>query len=156
MDFTIDGVAYKARQMNAFDQLSLMSKLSPLLASGLPELLPLIREIRNLPPKEVKVDGVKRLVPAGLLDLPLEESVGKLAPLASALSKMSDADRRAVIEPCLAVVEKDIGSGKFAPIWAGEVGRALFPEFNTNAILVLRVAFAVISGTFASFFPASR
>ncbi len=140
-DFTIDGIAYKAGKINAFEQLAILSKLSPLLTSGLPELLGLLRE--------VKARGV------GVMDLPVEENIIRLAPLARELSKLSEADRRQIIEPCLAVVEKDIG-GKFALVWNREAGMAVFPEFRDDAILMLRVVLAVLQGTFGRFFPASR
>ncbi len=142
MDFTIDGTAYKAGKMDAFKQLSVLSKLSPLLTSGLPELLPLLREVR--------VQGVK------IIDLPLEESVAKLSPLAREIAKMSEDDRRTIIEPCLAVVEKDIGGGKFVPVWNVQAQMSTQPEIREDAFLMLRIVFSVITGTFSRFFPASR
>jgi len=142
LDFSIDGVAYKARNMDVFTQMKVLSKLSPLLASGFGEIIPLIKEARTR--------GV-----ASLFSLPLEETVKHLAPVAEHLAKMSDEDRLIIVGSSLALVEKEVKPDVWAGVWNAQAGHAMFREIDENLTLMLRLVFAVLQGTFSRFFPAS-
>jgi hypothetical protein len=146
MQFEVDGVAYQARNMDAFTQWDVLSLLMPLLSSGIVELLPLI-------------DVVKERGLASLVDLPREELLARLPTVAREFAKIAPADRRFLISSCLSLCERKIPGQNmgWAPVWNGAAGRAMFDDINNDFWLMGRIAFGVLQHTpsFARFFPAA-
>jgi len=142
-EFEVDGVQYKCRNMGAFDQMDILTKLSPLLASGIVELLPLLAIVKEL--------GL-----ASIADLPKEEIIARAPGIARELAKMSSADRHFIVESCLSLCERKVSADRWAPVWAVGAGRAMFDDINNDFWVMVRVAFGVLSHTpsFMRFFPA--
>jgi len=144
MEFRIGDCAYRqTSRINAFDQMAIIAKISPLLASGFGELAPLIMKMRK--------DGL-----TSLEDMAIDK-LGEIAtPIATQLAKMSEPDRRFIIGACLGTVErKRDGEVGWAKIWSQEAGRAMFDDINFDFTLMLRIALGVFQETFAGFLPAS-
>ncbi|WP_024904462.1 phage tail assembly chaperone [Robbsia andropogonis] len=81
-----------------------------------------------------------------------KDSVGfseLVAPIAEALSKMSDEDTDYVIDSCLSVVQRQSGNA-WAPVMA-RGGGMMFSDIELSEMLRLTVA--VIQGSLGGFFP---
>jgi hypothetical protein len=143
MEFTIDGVAYKARPMNAFTQADIVSLLSPVIAAGGAEIIPWLREMR-----EAALAGGA----GGLLDANPAEALKHFGGLARELAKMKSEDRRFILSTCLELVDRQIKEGQWAPIWVPAAGRAADDKINNSLWLMVRIAFHVIQGTLFPFF----
>lgn len=97
----------------------------------------------------------RRLAPllaglGGALQAESKEFVQLVAPIADALSKMSDEDTDYVIDTCLAVVQRRQNNQ-----WASVVvrnGGLMFQDIDMAQMLQLTVA--VIQGNLGNFFPA--
>jgi hypothetical protein len=146
MEFTIDGVAYKARPMDAFTQADVVSILSPIVAAGGAELVPWLKEMRAT----AAAGGA-----GSLLDANPAEALKYFGGLTRELAKMSPADRRFVLSACLALVDKQISPTSWAPIWIAAAGQAAEKDLQNNLWLMVRIAFAVIQKTLFPFFTAS-
>src|SRR5690348_5333080 len=140
MEFVIDGVAYKARKMDAFQQLDIVSILSPLIAAGAAEIIPLVQSLRD----QAMAGGAEGALNAAL-SLPMDETLRRLGPAAHEFAKMTPDDRRFVISTCLALVDREIAPGRWSAVWVPAAGRAATPELNENLWLQLRVVGAVRS-----------
>ena len=89
----------------------------------------------------------------------LGESAGKsadtlpaqIAPIAGALSKMSDEDVDYVLDACLGVCHRVESIGQYAPVMAR--GGMMFSDIDMGQMVQLAVA--VIQGNLRSFFPAA-
>lgn len=142
-EFRVDNCVYAFRPMDAFTQLDVIAKLSPLLASGFAELIPFFIKMRD--------EGLLKIE-----DIPLKEAVELAPPVAREISKMDSKDRRFIIEACLSLCERKMdGSPGFAPIWNAQVGRAQFEDINSDISIMLRITQGVLMGTFKRFFPES-
>ena len=130
--------------MDAFTQFDVLAKVSPLLASGFGEIVPFFIEMRK--------EGF-----TSIADVPMQRAAQLLGPVSRELAKMPSDDRRFVMAACLGLCERKAISDQlgWAPIWNAQVGRAMFDDINNNMMVMLRIALAVIQGTFADFFPAS-
>jgi hypothetical protein len=146
MQFFIDGVTYKARQMDIFTQMDIVSLLSPLIMVGGAEIVPWLKEMREA----AITNGA-----AGLLDADPTEALKHFGGLTRELAKMSSEDRKTIISACLSHVDRQIKEGQWAPVWVPAARMAAFPELNTNLWLTVRIAFEVIKGQLLPFFTAS-
>lgn len=160
MQFTIDGVAYKARPMDAFTQMDIVSLLSPLVAAGGAELIPWLKEMRETAKAkalEAAVAGSDPLAAAadGLLETDPAEALKHFGGLTRELAKMSSEDRRTIIASCLSLVDKQIKEGQWAPVWNVAASRAADDKINNNLWLMVRIAFEVIKGQLFPFFTVS-
>lgn len=141
-EFEIDGRAYKARRLDAFAQMALLSKVSPLIAAGFGEVVAFIVAMRK--------EGI-----ASLADAPLERAAGLIAPVARELAKLSEDDQRGIIAACLASVERKADGQGWAKIWNDAANRAASDDIQNDLFLILKITFQVFQGNFARFFPAS-
>lgn len=128
------------RKMNAFQQMEVMSKLSPLLASGFGELGPLLVALRN--------EGLS------LVDADMGRLLTIAKPISKSLSEMTEVDRRNLIETCLACVDRKRGTDQgWAPIWNRDVHTSMYDDINGDAFLMLRIMLFVLQETFRDFLP---
>jgi len=143
MEFRIGEFTYKARRMDAFTQMSVISRLSPLLASGFGEIIPLMHKLRE--------EGI-----ANIADMPLDRLGAIATPVARELAKMSDDDRKFIISACLDLCDrKPDGDERWAKVWNPQAGRAMFDDINNDVSILLRIVLGVLQGTCESFLPAS-
>jgi hypothetical protein len=143
MEFRVGDCVYRqTSRINAFDQIEIIAKISPLLASGFGELAPLLVQMRQ--------QGVGNLAETSL------EQLGHIAtPVARELAKMSAGDRRFIIGTCLATVErKRDGEIGWAKVWSADAGRSMFDDINNDFTVMLRIALGVFQETFGGFLPA--
>jgi hypothetical protein len=146
MQFVIDGVAYKAKQMDIFTQMDIVSLLSPLVALGGSEIIPWLKETRET----VLVGGA-----AGLLDSDIGDALKHFGGLTRELAKMPSEDRRTILTSCLTLVDRQIKEGQWAPVWIPAARQAAYPELNNNLWLAVRISFEVIKGQLLPFFTVS-
>lgn len=123
--------------------MAIISRISPLLASGFGELAPLLVDMRR--------NGIGNLAEISLAQL------GAIAtPVARELARMSDADRKFIIGVCLATVDrKRDGEHGWAKVWSSEAGISMFDDINNDFSVMLRIALGVFQETFSGFLPAS-
>ena len=137
--FSCGGFEYRAQRMNALDQGDVLALLSPMLAAGVGEIVPLVFEAR------------KNGTPMFAMSV---ETLSHLAPVFREFSKMSGEDRRFVYQKCLSTCERKIVTGQkieWAPIWSGE--RAMFSDLNDDFLALIMVVWNVLLRTFSGFFP---
>ena len=138
-EFHIGEYTYRAKSMDAFTQMSVTAKISPLIASGFAELLPFAVKLRK--------DGIKNIA-----DLPLKEAAAMLGPVAREMVKMPDEDRRYVISACLSLCERNKdGAQGWEPIWNHAAVISNQSDIQSDMILMLRITIGVIHGTLSNF-----
>lgn len=143
MEFRVGEFIYKARRMDAFTQMDVISRLSPLMASGFGEIVPLLHELRK--------EGLTNFA-----DLPMDRLGSIAAPVARELAKMPDEDRHFVVKSCLDLCDrKRDGDERWAKVWSPQAGRAMFDDINNDISVMMRIVVGVLQGTFESFLPAS-
>lgn len=143
MDFRVGEYTYRqTSKINAKQQMKIIRKISPLLATGFGELAPLLVQLKK--------DGIGNLAELSLTKL------GQIAtPVARALAELPDEDSDFIISACLSVVErrKDGEIGWFR-VWSPEAGQSMFADINDDFSIMLRVALGVFQETFTGFLPA--
>lgn len=140
LEFEIDGQKFNARPLAADTQFTLLRKASPLLASGIGELLPLYLKLRQ--------DGL-----ANMADMPLDRLAGLLVPISKNLASLPEDDFRFIMRSCLAQVEWQ-RDGTWAQIWNAQAAMAMFDEINDDAMLQLRIVITVFNWSLTPFFRA--
>lgn len=141
-EFTIDAFKLRARPLPADQQLSILTTVSPLLAAGIAEIVPVYMSFRQ--------EGI-----SSLADVPMARMLGLITPVARELSKMPKGEMWGVIGECLGCVDV-FKANSWTPIWNATASRPQFNEFDDNLFLVLRIAFSVFEVSFAGFFPGSQ
>ena len=141
---SLNGKTYRVtRKMPLFRQLAVGTKLAPLLASGLAELAPMLAAARR--------DGLNNLG-----DFALDKLGAIITPVTRELAKMTDDDRRLIVEASLDLIDvRDDGKEGWARIWNAETKTPMFDEINGDLGLTLRLVALALQETFASFLPAS-
>ena len=141
---SLKGATYKvSRKMDAFKQMAVVSKVSPLLASGLGELAPLVVDLKR--------EGM-----SVMSEMSLDKLGQLITPVSRELAKMSDEDRRLIVGSCLDLVDrKEDGKEGWARIWSADANRSMFEEINSDLTVMLRIVFFVVVEVFGGFFPAS-
>jgi hypothetical protein len=151
IEFTIDGIDYKAKKFNALEQVSLYAKLAPLLVSGIAEILPFMQELRA----GAIAGGMAGALSSVVDNKNVPEMLRRFGPAAQKLAEMKPEDMRFVLEACLRRTSKRIGEGKYADLWGQTADRVMDDRLNSDAWLTLRIAGAVIWGSMGSFFSVS-
>jgi hypothetical protein len=129
--------------MDAFTQMAIFSKVSPLLASGFGEMIPIIVSLRK--------EGLRNLA-----DMPLEKLSSIITPVSRELAKMTNEDRTFIVGTCLELCDRKRDSEQsFARVWNASASRAMFDDINNDLSLMLRIVIGVLQLTFSSFFPES-
>ena len=141
MEFNYEGHIYRmTRKIDLFEQTAILLKITPLLASGFNEIVPIVVALRK--------EGVKNIGEASI------ETLAKIAiPVSRELAKIPDEDRRLIMSRALATIDrhKD-GETGWAAIWSLEAGRPMFDDVAGDLLLVLRIVIAVLQETYKSFF----
>lgn len=138
-EFRVGDFEYRARSMDAFSQLDVMAKLSPLLAAGASELIPFFLDMSK--------NGLTTADSSALTGI-----LAALDPAAKALANMSGDDRRFIIGTCLSLCERQTSNG-WTKIWNIDAGRAMFDDINNDVSVMLKITTCVLQGTFQRFFP---
>lgn len=151
-EFRIGAYAYRHRRMDALTQFDVISKLSPIFAAGVGDLVPLM--------VKMKAEGALSAMGAAVAEGGAPDGAGAitaalaaLQPVAKAFASMPDETRREVLHAVLDLVERkgDADQG-WAKIW-NSAGRApMFDDIGSDASLMLRIAFEVLKATFLPFF----
>ena len=125
--------------MDAFTQMSVAAKISPLIASGFAELLPFAVRMRK--------EGI-----ANIADVPLKDAAAMLGPVARELAKMPEEDRRFVISSCLSLCERQKdGSQGWETIWNAAANVSNQSDIQSDAVIMIRITIGVIHGTLSNF-----
>ena len=138
-EFTVGDYTYRAKNMDAFVQWSVAAKISPLIASGFAEILPMAVVLRK--------KGVKNVA-----DLDLKEIAGMAGPIARELAKMPEEDRRFIASACLSLCERQrLGHQGWEPVWNHQAGISPHGDIQSDGVILLRIIAGVIQGTLANF-----
>ena len=141
-EFQIENHVYRAGAMDAFTQLAVASKVSPLLASGFGELFPFFMRMRK--------EGITNIA-----DVPLKEATSMLTPVAHELAAMTEEDRRFIIGACLSICERqEVGKKNWNPLWNAAAGGPAHKDINEDAFLMIKIVLSVLQGKLGRFFPA--
>lgn len=140
LEFEIDGQKFKARPLAADTQFTLLRKASPLLASGIGELLPLYIKLRQ--------QGL-----ANMADMPLDRLAELLVPISKNLASLPEEDFRFMMRSCLSQCEWH-RDGVWAQIWSAQAAMSMFEEINDDAMLQLRIMITVFNWSMTPFFRA--
>ncbi len=138
-DFDLNGVLYRARKLNAMDQLFLVQKLTPLAASLVPVIQAAAREASNGPL-------------AGAL---LKMEVGDLMPLAQGIASLPEADTKAILARCLSHVQRGVTSQagtSWANVWSTSAEAPMFDDLDLFTMLT--IVAHVVKKDLAPFFGA--
>lgn len=139
-EFQIGSFTYRARRMAALDQFAVLSKLSPLAAAGLGDLIPALQRL--------KAEGIGALGGDAT-----SVAIGALKPVAAAFASMPDAHRNEVLHACLDLVERKgpMDQG-WAKIWSTAARQAMFEDINADLPLMLQITYEVLKANFVPFF----
>ena len=139
-EFDLNGVPYRARRLNAMDQLFLVQKLTPLAASLVPVIQAAAREAAGGAPL------------AGAL---LKMEVSDLMPLAQGIAGLPEADTKAIIARCLSHVQRGVTSPagtSWANVWSTSAEAPMFEDLDLFTMLT--IVAHVVKKDLAPFFGA--
>lgn len=142
MDFRVGDYTYhQMTKIDALTQWDMIAIVSPLLATGVGKLVPILAQMRQ--------QGITNIAEASM------DQLSEVAtPVARELARMSRADRHFLISTCLMTLErKKDGEAGWAKVWSVEAGRSMFDDINNDFSIMIRVALGVFQGTFQSFLP---
>lgn len=135
-DITIKEKKYRTGRLDARRQFHVVRRLAPVISS----LTDLAKDLPGLlADPDKRQDGQ---------DMPTDDLLAALGPLADAIASMSDTDADYVINSCLAVVERQQPSGGWAKIMVGDALQ--FEDLDMAAML--RLTFAVLEDNLGGFF----
>ncbi len=158
IEFEIGGVAYQARRLDLLTQLAIVTKLGPLMASGLAQILQLfdsVTEELGTVPSESRA----MLAIAHILAPPKGKLIERLAPLMGELAKMPQDDQQFILAHTLSVVQRNAGSAstpRWETIWPLGLPTPALAEFRSDLMLTLRVVGTVLGMTLGPFIPGNR
>jgi hypothetical protein len=141
--FSCAGHRYQVKRMNAVVQLAVLSKIAPLFAAGVGEIIPLFIAMKE--------SGSKKL-----FDQPIS-SLTHLAPVMREFAKMSQEDQLFIIGACLSGAERLVIQGQkeqWAPVWAGQ-GKAMFEDLNSDLFSLLMPVWFILMENYSGFFGAA-
>lgn len=146
-EFQIGAHTYRARRMDAFTQRDVLARITPVLANGIGEIIPLLGELQD----QAKTNGV------GSIDLGAvskSKAFAVIGPFAEAINGMSDKDRQFITNACLDLCERRGEGQGWAKIWNAQTGRAMFDDINYDLSIVLKIITEVLKAAFTPFFSA--
>lgn len=150
IEFEIGGHQYRAARLDAFQQLHVARRLSPILASVAVGLAPLVREVFGALGQG---GDNRRGVVASLITTRSEQILACLPSLADALAEISDDDANYILKTCLGVVQRK-GENGWARITA-QNGGALMPDYaDIDMVVMLEIAWRVVRANLGNFMPA--
>ena len=119
MEFTISTHVYRAGKLNAFDQLYVIKRLTPMLGKLASLAGSNIKLTKGADGKATDLDGDITTI---------------ITPLTEAITALPDADMDFVINTCLAACERKQPGGGWAPVRKGE---ATMYEVSLSAMLTI-------------------
>ncbi len=134
MDFSIDGIEYKAIKVDAVKQFHLARRLSPFLES----VFPIVVKFKS---GQIKIDDPESSFDA-LLD--------SYTPFAKMISELSDEQADYILFGLLACIRMKEKNGLGWP--AISSGNALMQQ-NINAVQMMKLAYHAFMENLADFFP---
>ncbi len=131
-EFEVGGRTYRAEKLNAFQQLHVMRRISPLL---------------------VPVLQIAAFAQGGGLAESVKEQPDLLGPLLSLLATLPDEALEYVIGTCLGALKVQTNPGVFVPLWIAPAKRTIVEELNDIGHL-LPLVVSVIQEDLGGFFTA--
>lgn len=135
MEFTINGVEYRAAKLSVFDQLKVSRKVLPLITKIVSDVDLLKNTLKEKKPDS---DAIFKTI----------ETV--LPKIADVLAEMSDESVNAILHPCLAVVSRKSSVGNWTPVFSG--GELMFDDIDL--FTMLGITARVIGDNLGNFFHA--
>lgn len=118
MEFTINGVEYRATKLSVFDQLKVSRKVLPLIAKIVSDVSLLKNALKD---KQPDSEAIFKTI----------ETV--LPKIADVLAEMPDESVDAILHPCLKVVSRKSTQGNWTPIFGD--GVLMFDEIDLFTML---------------------
>lgn len=142
MEFTVNGVDYRAAKLDAFAQLKVTRKLLPVMAGMVSE----IESIRSVLPQVRAAGGVSG-IPLDQVSVFLENVLPKVADV---LADMPEESVNAIIHPCLSVVSRKSHAGNWTAVFSQ--GALMFDDINLVAML--QIVARVVADSLGNILPA--
>lgn len=135
MEFTINGVDYRATKLSVFEQLKVCRKLLPVLSSIVPDLAKLRETAAATADDREKTSQV----------------IGTILPkIADVVAGMPDEDVNAILHPCLSVVSRQSIAKNWTPVFSN--GELMFDDIDL--FTMLNIAGRVAADNLGNFLPA--
>ena len=138
IDFEVDGIAYRAKRLDAMSQFMLSLKLTPILVHADP-LLKVMRE------RAAALAEGKEVADLGM---------SVLAPLSAALAEMSEESQRSIMRTLLSTVYRQQGPG-LVPVYDLKNDQ-LNPQAEVEGLAMVKIAWRVFEENLGSFFGQAR
>jgi len=127
LEFTIDGINYKAGKLNAFQQFHVSRKIAPII----PTLIPVFIVIS-------KKGDLKDL--SAMAEL--------LQPFADGLSNLSDESAEYVLGTCLSVVKRQDGE-HWSAVWNQNLRRCMYDDIDLG--IMIKICIKIIQDSLGGF-----
>lgn len=135
MEFTVNGVDYRATKLSVFEQLKVCRKLLPVLSSIVPDLAKLRETAAATAGDREKTSQV----------------IGTILPkIADVVAGMPDEDVNAILHPCLSVVSRQSIAKNWTPVFSN--GELMFDDIDL--FTMLNIAGRVAADNLGNFLPA--
>ncbi|TDT01686.1 Bacteriophage protein [Erwinia rhapontici] len=135
MEFSINGVEYRAVKLDVFAQLKVCRKLLPLLSSVVADLSELRGAAGNLSADSAALNNAINTV---------------LPKIADVVADMPDESVDAILHPCLSVVSRKSAAGNWTPVFTQ--GLLMFDDIDL--FTMLNIAGRVVADNLGNFLPA--
>lgn len=141
------GTNYRIGRLDPFVQFHVARRLAPILANlgtALKEAAPLLQS-------KQATGGTPEEAAASKDAEDFDALAVAIGPIAETLAKMSDEDVDYILHKCLAVCQRDIGGGKWAPVQLRGGTRLMFEDIDLPTLMGLTIN--TIQDNLSSFFP---
>ncbi|WJV61057.1 hypothetical protein PCO87_14120 [Pectobacteriaceae bacterium C52] len=135
MEFTINGVEYRAAKLSVFDQLKVSRKVLPLIAKLVSDVALLKNALKDKRPSSEDIFKTLETV---------------LPKIADAVAEMPDESVDAILHPCLKVVSRKSVMGNWTPIFSE--GDLMFEDIDL--FTMLGIAARVVGDNLGNFLHA--
>lgn len=150
VEFVVDGKAYKAKKLNAFEQLFILKRLGPLLG-----IAPDVRKAMADGKPRPDIDPQEKLSPDEigemLLDMNRDRIFMLIGPIANIVARLPDDDCKYVFEHCLGVCERKMGPDLgWQVVWNVHAGLPQYEDIDLP--VMIEISIHVLRDSIGSFF----
>ena len=142
IEFDIAGVTYLASKLDAFSQLHVSRKISPVLPKLMRALFSIFQKTQGGALGREDESGETKIDTAEITDL-----AAALEPVAAVLASMPDQDAEYVYSACLSVVSRKHGD-TWSPVWNRQHSTCMYDDIDLGVMtqLVARVTLDSLGG----------
>lgn len=141
-EFRIGDYTYKVGKLNAKQQLALLRRLGPAIASGIGEIVPLMAAAREAYEASGSID------PGSIT---ATSAFSLIEPAAKALSVLTDEETDYVVNLCMNVVERKPDGGAWARVWNDQAQMSMFSDINDDLSVIIKCVANVVVHNLSNF-----